>query len=52
LPLKITTINHLSILASLENLSSHPIAHAITEYAKKNNILLQEVKDFKNLEGI
>jgi P-type Cu+ transporter len=46
------TINHLSILASLENLSSHPIAHAITQYAQKNNIWLQEVSDFKNLEGI
>ncbi len=46
------TTNHISILASLENLSSHPIAHAITQYAKKNNIWLQEVSDFKNLEGI
>ena len=46
------TTNHISILASLENLSSHPIAHAITQYAKKNNIWLQQVSDFKNLEGI
>ncbi len=46
------TTNHLSILASLESLSSHPIAHAITEYAKRNNISLQKVEDFKNIEWV
>ncbi|HNG97045.1 MAG TPA: copper-translocating P-type ATPase, partial [Candidatus Absconditabacterales bacterium] len=41
----------LTILASLESHSSHPIAHAITQYAKDNAIDLQTVNNFKNLEG-
>lgn len=40
----------LTILASLESHSSHPIAHAITQYAKDNAIDLQTVNNFKNLE--
>lgn len=42
----------LSILASLESLSSHPIAQAVASYAKQHNIALQEVTDYKNLEWI
>lgn len=42
----------LSLLASLESLSSHPIAHAIVTYAKHKNTTLHEVKDFSNLAGI
>lgn len=43
---------YLSLLWSLEKHSSHPIAHAIVEYNKKENIEFQEVKNFKNLNGI
>jgi Cu+-exporting ATPase len=39
----------LSILASLESLSSHPIAQAILDYAKQNKLKIQQVQDFKNL---
>jgi len=42
----------LSILASLESLSSHPIAHAITEYAKEHNIALIDIHEFRNIEGV
>jgi Cu2+-exporting ATPase/Cu+-exporting ATPase len=41
----------IGIIASLENKSEHPIAHAINEYAKNKNIALQSVNDFNNLEG-
>jgi Cu+-exporting ATPase len=40
-----------SILASLEKKSEHPIAHAIINYAQGKNITLQEVRDFEALEG-
>lgn len=40
----------LAVLASLESHSSHPIAHAITQYAKDNTIAIQTVDNFKNLE--
>lgn len=45
-------IDTLSILASLESLSSHPIASAIVEYAKNKDIALQEVENFENLEWV
>ncbi len=41
----------LSILASLETKSEHPIADAITSYAKANKIELQEVKGFHSIHG-
>ncbi len=41
----------LGILASLENKSEHPIAYAIVEYAKKKNIKLLPVSDFKIVLG-
>jgi len=41
----------ISILASLENKSEHPIAHAILEYAKENNIKMFDVIDFEVLKG-
>jgi len=41
----------ISIIASLEKKSEHPIAHAISSYAKENNLVFQEVSDFKNIEG-
>lgn len=40
------------LLASLESNSSHPIAHAIVQYAQEHSISLSEVHDFKNLEGV
>jgi P-type Cu+ transporter len=39
------------ILASLEHKSEHPIAHAITEYARTNNIPFAEVKKFEAVKG-
>ncbi|MDP3729321.1 MAG: heavy metal translocating P-type ATPase [bacterium] len=41
----------ISILASLENKSEHPIAHAITEYTRKNNISLLNVEKFESIKG-
>ncbi|MBI3335093.1 MAG: cadmium-translocating P-type ATPase [Candidatus Portnoybacteria bacterium] len=40
-----------SVLASLENKSEHPIAHAITEYARTNNIPLLNVENFESIKG-
>lgn len=44
--------NNVEILVSLESLSSHPIAHALTIYGQQKNISLKEVEDFKNLEWV
>ncbi|WP_295723176.1 cation-translocating P-type ATPase [uncultured Methanobrevibacter sp.] len=41
----------IKILASLEHNSSHPIAKAILNYADENNILYEEITDFKNVAG-
>lgn len=41
----------LKIIASLENLSEHPIAGAIVEEAKKRNIKLMKVQNFKSITG-
>jgi Cu2+-exporting ATPase/Cu+-exporting ATPase len=41
----------ISILASLEKKSEHPIAHAIIEYANENNIHIKDVADFENIQG-
>lgn len=45
--------NHelISILASLEKKSEHPIAHAIVKYSEENNIQVSEISDFENLQG-
>ncbi len=40
-----------AILASLENKSEHPIAHAIVSYAKEKNIALVPVTNFEMLKG-
>lgn len=40
-----------AILASLENKSEHPIAHAIVSYAKEKNISLVPVQEFKAIKG-
>lgn len=40
-----------SILASLEAKSEHPIAHAILEYAQSQGMDLQAVKQFEGIQG-
>lgn len=41
----------ISILTSLESKSEHPIAHAITAYAKKNNISPGTITNFEIIKG-
>lgn len=41
----------ISILASLEKKSEHPIARAIVDYAVKEKLNFAEVMDFQNLQG-
>jgi Cu2+-exporting ATPase/Cu+-exporting ATPase len=40
-----------SILASLEKKSEHPIAHAIINYAKEKNINVLSVSNFESIKG-
>ena len=40
-----------SILASLEKKSEHPIAHAIMNYAKEKNINISDVSNFESIKG-
>lgn len=40
-----------SILASLEKKSEHPIAHAIVNYAKEKNISVSDVSNFEGIQG-
>ncbi len=41
----------ISILASLEKNSEHPIAYAITKYAQDNSITIVSVEDFEIVKG-
>jgi len=41
----------LSILASLEKKSEHPIAHAIVNYAEEKNIKLTDISNFESIQG-
>lgn len=41
----------IGILASLENKSEHPIAHAIVTYAKEKNLPIQDVQRFEIIKG-
>lgn len=41
----------LSILASLEKKSEHPIAHAIVNYTEGKNITTNDVSDFESIQG-
>ncbi|MDO8593719.1 MAG: heavy metal translocating P-type ATPase [bacterium] len=41
----------IAILASLENKSEHPIAHAVVSYAKEKSISLMSVEQFEMLKG-
>ncbi len=40
-----------AILASLEDKSEHPIAHAVVQYAKLHNIQLQKLEKFEAVKG-
>lgn len=40
-----------SILASLEKKSEHPIAHAIVNYAQEKNISISDVFNFEGIQG-
>lgn len=46
-----TDLELVSILASLENKSEHPLAHAIINYAKDKNIKIGEINDFEIIKG-
>ncbi|KKR43211.1 MAG: ATPase, E1-E2 type:Copper-translocating P-type ATPase:Heavy metal translocating P-type ATPase [Candidatus Moranbacteria bacterium GW2011_GWC2_40_12] len=41
----------ISILASLEKRSEHPIAHAIVNYAQDKNIQTENISDFTGIQG-
>lgn len=41
----------IAVLATLENKSEHPIAHAIVEYSKSNSIKLLELDRFETIKG-
>ena len=41
----------ISILASLEKKSEHPIAHAVINYAKQKNIKTNELENFEIIKG-
>jgi Cu2+-exporting ATPase/Cu+-exporting ATPase len=40
-----------SILASLEKKSEHPIAHAIVNYAQDKKLTIQDVSNFESIQG-
>ena len=40
-----------TILASLESKSEHPIAHAIVNYAKEKNVTIKEIRNFESIKG-
>jgi Cu2+-exporting ATPase/Cu+-exporting ATPase len=40
-----------SIVASLEKKSEHPIAHAIVNYAVEKNLRIEEVSNFEGIQG-
>ncbi|MCX6757605.1 MAG: heavy metal translocating P-type ATPase [Candidatus Nomurabacteria bacterium] len=44
-------IEFISIIASLEKKSEHPIANAIVNYAVENKIKIEEISNFENIEG-
>ena len=43
--------NLVSILATLENKSEHPIAHSVMNYAKEKNIKIKNLSDFEIIKG-
>ncbi len=47
----LTEEDFISLLASFEKKSEHPIAHAIVTYAHERGLPLSEVSDFENIQG-
>lgn len=47
----ITDEEMISVLASLEKKSEHPIAHAIVNYASDKNIETKEISNFEGIQG-
>jgi len=41
----------ISILATLENKSEHPLAHAIINYAKEKSLKIEEINNFEIIKG-
>lgn len=41
----------ISILATLESKSEHPIAHAIVHYARAQNVAIKNIRDFEIIKG-
>ncbi|MDP1706309.1 MAG: heavy metal translocating P-type ATPase [bacterium] len=41
----------ISIIASLEKKSEHPIAHAIVNYAQEKNIATEDISNFEGIQG-
>ncbi len=41
----------LTAAASIEKLSSHPLAKAVVEYAEKNKVEIKSASDFKTVPG-
>jgi Cu2+-exporting ATPase/Cu+-exporting ATPase len=41
----------ISVIASLEKKSEHPIAHAIVNYAVEKNLRIEEVSNFEGIQG-
>jgi Cu2+-exporting ATPase/Cu+-exporting ATPase len=48
---KLSEVEFISIIASLESKSEHPIAGAILNYSKEKNITVQTVSNFEAIEG-
>lgn len=44
-------VDLISVLASLENRSEHPIARAVVKYAEEKNIAVVEVSGFESIQG-
>lgn len=41
----------ISVIASLETKSEHPIADAITSFARENGIALRDMIEFESIKG-
>jgi Cu2+-exporting ATPase/Cu+-exporting ATPase len=48
---QLSSVEFVSILASLEKRSEHPIAHAIVSYAEEKNIPINVVSNFESIQG-
>lgn len=47
----LSDIDIVSILASLEKKSEHPIAHAIVHYAEEKKNIIRDVSNFSAIQG-